>query len=46
MLLQALIDGPLELSEYLVMVLLYVVDTPAARDCVRPSVDLEASSVT
>ncbi|CAG8483702.1 13104_t:CDS:10, partial [Acaulospora colombiana] len=40
-LLQALIDGPLELSEYLMMALLYVIDTPDSRDCIRPGVDLE-----
>ncbi|CAG8628166.1 8090_t:CDS:10, partial [Acaulospora morrowiae] len=40
-LLQALMDGPLELSEYLVMALLYVIDTPDSRDCIRPGVDLE-----
>ncbi|KAG9297891.1 hypothetical protein G9A89_000054, partial [Geosiphon pyriformis] len=40
-LLQSLIDGPLELSEYLVLALLFVVDTPESRECLRPGVDLE-----
>ncbi|CAG8659844.1 24353_t:CDS:10, partial [Cetraspora pellucida] len=40
-LLQALIDGPLELSEYLMMALLYVIDMPDSRNCIRPGVDLE-----
>ena len=40
-LLQALIDGPMEISEYLMMSLLYVIDTPDSRECIRPGVDLE-----
>ena len=40
-LLQALIDGPVELAEYLMMALLYVIDTPDSRECIRPGVDLE-----
>ncbi|RIA92645.1 Rapamycin-insensitive companion of mTOR, N-term-domain-containing protein [Glomus cerebriforme] len=40
-LLQSLIDGPVELSEYLIMALLYVIDTPDSRECIRPGVDLE-----
>lgn len=40
-LLQALIDGPVELAEYLIMALLYVIDTPDSRECIRPGVDLE-----
>lgn len=39
--LQALVDGPLEISEYLMTSLLYVVDTPNYRECIRPGVDLE-----
>ena len=40
-LLQALIDGPAELAEYLIMALLYVIDTPDSRECIRPGIDLE-----
>ncbi|CAG8523548.1 7861_t:CDS:10 [Ambispora leptoticha] len=40
-LLQSLVDGPLELSEYLALTILYVVDTPESRKCIRPGVDLE-----
>ncbi|CAI2163170.1 13482_t:CDS:10 [Funneliformis geosporum] len=40
-LLQALIDGPTELAEYLMMAFLYVIDTPDSRECIRPGIDLE-----
>ncbi|CAH1758092.1 9203_t:CDS:10 [Entrophospora sp. SA101] len=40
-LLQALVDGPLDIVEYLIMALLYVIDLPDSRECIRPGVDLE-----